>query len=73
MPTVPAKYNPKTKKLYIKAQSTDFFPAYFKYVLEYLKIPNNTQLIFIDKSFKNINEFLNTSKGELKQNESTNS
>lgn len=48
---VSVKYFPKANSLHIQTKSTDFYPQYLKYYLQYLRIPENAKLIFTDKTF----------------------
>lgn len=55
-----ATYYPSKNKVKIKANSTDFYPQYLKYLFEYLKIPTNATIVFNDKTIKGgINNWLN--------------
>ena len=53
------QFYPKVNKVKIDANSTAFYPQYLKYLFEYLKIPQNATIIFIDKTIiGGINEWL---------------
>ena len=41
-----ATYDSKNKKLYIDAYAHECYPPYMKYVLEYLKLPADTEIIY---------------------------
>lgn len=43
-------YFPSSNTVRIKADSTDFYPLYLKYLFEYLNIPQNAKIIFLDKT-----------------------
>ena len=47
-----AKYYPTTNTVRIKANSTEFYPQYLKYLFSYLNIPLNATIIFLDKTIK---------------------
>lgn len=54
------KYFPTANTVRIRANSTDFYPMYLKYVLEYLKIPQNAKIVFKDKTIEGgIKQWLN--------------
>lgn len=58
--TVSVKYFPTSNTVRIKANSTDFYPMYLKYVFEYLKIPQNATIHFKDKVIEGgIKQWLN--------------
>ena len=58
--TCSVRYFPSANTVRIKANSTDFYPQYLKYVLEYLKIPQNATLVFKDKVIEGgIKQWLN--------------
>lgn len=44
------RYYPKVKKVKINTDSTAFYPAYLKYLFEYLKIPQTATIIFKDRT-----------------------
>lgn len=46
------RYYPKVNKVKINANSTDFYPQYLKYLFEYLKIPQDATIVFLDKTIK---------------------
>lgn len=46
------QYYPKVNKVKINANSTDFYPQYLKYLFEYLKIPQDATIVFLDKTIK---------------------
>ena len=54
--------NKLKKTVLINTASSVFVPRYLKYALEYHRIPDNYKIIFTDKTFKNIEDFIN--KGE---------
>lgn len=56
------QYYPKSRKVKIDANSTDFYPAYVKYLFEYLRIPTNATIIFKDRTIKGIETWLKESK-----------
>lgn len=50
--------NKLKKTVSINTASTDFVPRYLKYLFEYRRIPNNYKIIFTDKTFENIEDFI---------------
>lgn len=54
--------NKLKKTVSISTLSTNFVPQYVKYVFEYHRIPNSYKIIFTDKTFTNLAEFIE--KGE---------
>ena len=52
MRTCNAKYYPSVNTVKIKAKSAEFIPEYLKYLFEYLKIPQNAKIVFLDKTIK---------------------
>lgn len=50
--------NKLKKTVSINTASTDFVPRYLKYLFEYQRIPNNYKIIFTDKTFENIEDFI---------------
>lgn len=65
MKKINIKYNKRTKMVFIGAKSTEFYPQYLKYMLQYLHIPEDCHLHFTDKTIKGgIEEFvkINTNK-----------
>lgn len=52
MQTCEAKYYPSANTVKIKAKSAEFIPEYLKYLFEYLKIPQNAKIVFLDKTIK---------------------
>lgn len=44
---VDATYNEENNKFLINASATDFVPKYLKYVMEYLKVPADAEIIFL--------------------------
>lgn len=49
---VQAHYYKTTNTIKIKAKSTDFYPQYLKYIFEYLKVPQDATIVFIDKTIE---------------------
>lgn len=44
------RYFPSIKTVKIRARSTEFYPMYVKYLFEYLKIPQNATIQFLDRT-----------------------
>lgn len=55
-----AMYYPRSNKVRINAKSTEFVPAYVKYLFEYLKIPQDATIVFTDRTIEGgVKEWLN--------------
>lgn len=58
MKTANVQYFPKTRKVKIDAYSTDFYPAYLKYLFEYMHISPKSTIVFKDKTIKGIDSWI---------------
>lgn len=58
-------YNEKDNTVIINDFSNKILPDYLKYLFEYLKIPTNTQIFFLDKAFKDLEAFKNKEEMHL--------
>lgn len=51
--TCRAMYDKSKKTLYIEAKEEQFVPAYLKYYIKYLELPEDTKIVYtLDEAFK---------------------
>ena len=53
---VEALYDNKNMMVHINAPSTDFVPAYLKYLLEYWEVPTDVEVVFSDNVIWQLDE-----------------
>lgn len=61
------KYFPSSKKVRIYTHSDSLYPRYLKYLLEYLKIPSGTTIVFNNKTIEGgIDQWLKNNQNKEK-------
>jgi hypothetical protein len=64
---VQINYYPNSEKVRIHTHSDNLYPKYLKYLLEYLKIPSGTRIVFDNKTIEEgINQWLKNNKNKEK-------
>lgn len=53
------KYFKSINTIKVNVDSTQLLPKYAKYLFEYLRIPKNAKIVLKDKTYKNIQEWIN--------------